>query len=74
VLDLKSSWLVGDKADDIEAARRAGIAGALQVATGYGTAERQHAAKLAGPNFDLLFGQSIADAMTLPLLMPKDVT
>jgi D-glycero-D-manno-heptose 1,7-bisphosphate phosphatase len=71
-LDLKSSWLVGDKASDIEAAKRAGIAGALQVATGYGAAERQSAAKLAGPNFELRFGQSIADAMTLPLLMPKD--
>jgi len=66
-LDLKSSWLVGDKANDIEAAKRAGIAGALQVATGYGAAERQCAAKLAGPNFDLRFGQSIADAMTLPI-------
>ena len=42
-LDLKSSWLVGDKANDIEAAKRAGIAGALQVATGYGAAERQRA-------------------------------
>lgn len=73
-LDLKSSWLVGDKANDIEAAKRAGIAGALQVATGYGAAERQQAAKLAGPNFDLRFGQSIAEATTLPLLMPKDVT
>ncbi len=73
-LDLKSSWLVGDKADDIEAAKRAGIAGALHIATGYGAADRQHAAKLAGPNFDLRFGQSIADAMTLPLLMPEDVT
>src|SRR5271156_6559723 len=31
-LDLKSSWLVGDKASDVEVARRAGIAGALQVA------------------------------------------
>ena len=71
-LDLKSSWLIGDKANDIEAAKRAGIAGALHVATGYGAAERQRAAKLAGPNFDLCFGQSIADAMTLRVLMPKD--
>jgi D-glycero-D-manno-heptose 1,7-bisphosphate phosphatase len=71
-LDLKSSWLVGDKANDIEAAKRAGIAGALHVTTGYGAAERQRAAKLAGPNFDLRFGQAIADAMTLPVLMPKD--
>jgi len=69
VLDLKSSWLVGDKADDIEAAKRAGIAGALLVATGYGDAERQLAARLASQNFEVRFGQSIADAMTLPILM-----
>jgi len=71
-LDLKASWLVGDKANDIETAKRAGIAGALQVATGYGAAERQLAAKLASPNFEVRFGQSIADAMTLPILMPPD--
>jgi D-glycero-D-manno-heptose 1,7-bisphosphate phosphatase len=71
-LDLKASWLVGDKANDIEAAKRAGIAGALQVATGYGAAERQLAAKLASPNFEVRFGRSIADAMILPILMPPD--
>jgi D-glycero-D-manno-heptose 1,7-bisphosphate phosphatase len=70
-LDLKSSWLIGDKADDIEAGKRAGIAGALQVATGYGDAERQLAAKLSSPTFEVRFGQSIADAMTLPILMPQ---
>ena len=68
-LDLKSSWLVGDKADDVEAAKRAGIAGALLVATGYGNAERQRAAILASPVFEVRFGRSIADAMTLPLLL-----
>jgi D-glycero-D-manno-heptose 1,7-bisphosphate phosphatase len=71
-LDLKASWLVGDKANDIEAAKRAGIAGALQVATGYGAAERQLAAKLASPNFEVRFGRSIADATMLPILMPPD--
>jgi len=71
-LDLKASWLVGDKADDVEAAKRAGIAGALHVATGYGTTERAHAAKLASPKFLVRFGQSIADAMTLPIFMPAD--
>jgi D-glycero-D-manno-heptose 1,7-bisphosphate phosphatase len=71
-IDLKSSWLVGDKAADIEAAKRAGIAGALQVATGYGSAERQLAATLASPSFEVRFGQSIADAMTLPILMSQD--
>jgi D-glycero-D-manno-heptose 1,7-bisphosphate phosphatase len=70
-LDLKSSWLVGDKADDIEAAKRAGTAGALQVATGYGEAERQRAAALASPAFEVRFGRSIADAKTLPILMPR---
>ena len=73
-IDLKSSWLVGDKAADIEAAKRAGIAGALQVATGYGSAERQLAATLASPSFEVRFGQSIADAMTLPILMSPDGT
>jgi D-glycero-D-manno-heptose 1,7-bisphosphate phosphatase len=71
-LDLKASWLVGDKAHDIEAAKRAGIAGALQVATGFGAAERQLAAELASPKFTVRFGQSIADAMTLPIFMQED--
>jgi D-glycero-D-manno-heptose 1,7-bisphosphate phosphatase len=70
-LDLKSSWLVGDKADDIEAAKRAGIAGALLVATGYGNAERKRAATLPSPAFEVRFGRSIADAMRLPLLMSQ---
>ena len=67
-LDLRSSWLVGDKAEDIEAAKRAGIAGALLVATGYGSAERQRAATLASQTFEVRFGRSIADAMMLPIL------
>jgi D-glycero-D-manno-heptose 1,7-bisphosphate phosphatase len=71
-LDLKTSWLVGDKAIDIEAAKRAGIAGALQVATGYGAAERHLASKLASPVFEVRLGRSIADAMTLPILMRRD--
>jgi D-glycero-D-manno-heptose 1,7-bisphosphate phosphatase len=69
-LDLKSSWLVGDKVDDIEAAKRAGLAGALLVATG--KAERERAATLASPAFEVRFGRSIADAMTLPILMFQD--
>lgn len=71
-LDLKKSWLVGDKAIDVEAAKRAGLAGALQVATGYGSAERQSAAAFASPTFAVRFGRSIADAMTLPILTLPD--
>jgi D-glycero-D-manno-heptose 1,7-bisphosphate phosphatase len=70
-LDLKSSWLIGDKAADIEAAKRAGIAGALLVATGHGNAERQRAATLATEAFDVRFERSIADAMTLPILAAR---
>jgi D-glycero-D-manno-heptose 1,7-bisphosphate phosphatase len=72
-LDLKKSWLVGDKAIDVEAAKRAGIAGALQVATGYGSVERERATAFASPAFDVRLGRSIADAMTLPILLPQNV-
>jgi D-glycero-D-manno-heptose 1,7-bisphosphate phosphatase len=71
-LDLRKSWLVGDKAIDVEAAKRAGIAGALQVATGHGRAERQLASGFATPTFEVRFGRSIADAMMLPILMPQE--
>jgi D-glycero-D-manno-heptose 1,7-bisphosphate phosphatase len=73
-LDLKKSWLVGDKATDVEAAKRAGLAGAMQVATGHGAAERQRSADLATPSFKVCFGRSIADAMTLPILLPYNVS
>jgi D-glycero-D-manno-heptose 1,7-bisphosphate phosphatase len=73
-LDLEKSWLVGDKASDVEAAKRAGLSGALQVATGYGNAERQHGAAFATATFEVRFGQSIADAMTLPILLPQNVS
>jgi D-glycero-D-manno-heptose 1,7-bisphosphate phosphatase len=73
-LDLKKSWLVGDKASDVEAARRAGIAGALQVATGHGAAERQRVSGIVDPNFEVRLGRSIADAITLPLLSPQNVS
>lgn len=72
-LDLTTSWLVGDKASDIEAAKRAGLAGALQVATGYGTAERERGAAFATATFEVRFGQSIADATTLPFPLPQNV-
>jgi D-glycero-D-manno-heptose 1,7-bisphosphate phosphatase len=70
-LDLRTSWLVGDKLSDVEAAKRAGIAGAMQVATGHGLAERQRVSELAAPAFEIRFARSIADAMTLPILEPR---
>jgi len=39
-IDPARSWLIGDKKSDIEAARAAGLAGAIHVATGHGATER----------------------------------
>jgi D-glycero-D-manno-heptose 1,7-bisphosphate phosphatase len=69
-LDLKRSWLVGDKTIDVEAAKRAGLAGAMQVMTGYGEAEWPSSAALSTENFEVRQGRSIADAATLPIFAP----
>jgi D-glycero-D-manno-heptose 1,7-bisphosphate phosphatase len=66
-LDLQKSWLIGDKSIDIEAAQRAGLAGAMQVMTGYGAAEWPHSAALASADFEVRSGRSIIDAATLPI-------
>jgi hypothetical protein len=50
----------------------AGIAGAFQVATGYGGIEHQLAAILGSPGFEVRFEQTIAGALTLPISMPQD--
>lgn len=70
-LDLAASWLVGDKVTDIEAAKRAGLAGALQVLSGHGQMERQHLTGLATPNFRVHLGHSIEDAMALPIFAAR---
>ncbi len=67
-LELRKSWLVGDKTIDLEAARRAGLAGAMLVMTGYGESQRMQSAALGSADFAVRFGQSITAAMTLPLL------
>lgn len=72
-VDLRISWLVGDKVSDVEAAKRAGLAGAMQVATGHGIAERRHVAALATSTFEIRFGRSIEDAFTLPILSAQAV-
>ncbi len=73
-VDLRISWLVGDKVSDVEAAKRAGLAGAMHVATGHGIAERRHVAAFATPTFEIRFGRSIKDAIMLPILSAQDVS
>ena len=68
-IELEASWIVGDRAGDLEAGRRAGLAGGLHVLTGYGRRERSRARALAAADFRILDADSIADALELlPLL------
>ncbi len=64
-LDLGRSWLIGDKVIDIEAARAAGLAGAVHVLTGHGAAQRDEVATMASGGFAVRLCRSIADAPSL---------
>lgn len=68
-LDLASSWIVGDRALDVEAGRNAGLAGGVLVTTGFGRDPAQHAASraLATRDFVVQIAESIAD---VPALVP----
>ena len=66
-IDLAGSWLIGDRANDIETAKRAGLAGALLVPTGYGASEAAAALALCDPGFDVRVARSIEDALALPI-------
>ena len=70
-IDLAASWIVGDRASDVEAGRRAGIAGGVHVRAGHGLApgEREIALALATDDFISLAVDSMADvAERIPLL------
>ena len=64
-LDLARSWLIGDKAADIEAAKRAGLKGAVIVLTGYGVEEREPAMAHEGDGFTVLTAATLNEARTL---------
>jgi D-glycero-D-manno-heptose 1,7-bisphosphate phosphatase len=53
-VSLAQSWLVGDKAVDIQAARRAGLAGAVHVLTGHGNTFRDEAMREATAAFRVI--------------------
>lgn len=58
-LELARSWIVGDRASDLEAGRAAGLAGGLHVLTGYGARERAAARALETAGFRVLSGHSV---------------
>ena len=70
-IDLGTSWLIGDRAGDIQAARDAGLAGGIHVLSGHGkdAGERNEAKALGGGGFQCLTADSIAGVEELlPLL------
>jgi D-glycero-D-manno-heptose 1,7-bisphosphate phosphatase len=52
-LDLSRSWLIGDALSDIDAARNAGLAGAVHVLTGHGARDRAVALTRKAPRFSV---------------------
>ena len=64
-LDLARSWVIGDKASDLEAGRAAGLAGGILVLTGHGPAHREAALALATPAFPVTVANSIREARYL---------
>lgn len=73
--DAQMSWMIGDTASDVGAARNAGLAGAIHVLTGHGAKERERALSLATDNFRVLAARDLDDAlMHLRTLFPHTET
>ena len=61
-LDLERSWVIGDKASDLEAARAGGLAGGVLVLSGHGEEHRLAARGLETGAFRVAIEDSIAGA------------
>ncbi len=66
-IDLGRSWIVGDKASDLQAGRAAGLSGGVLVMTGHGPAHQEPAMALRTSSFEVRIGRSISGA---PALIP----
>lgn len=61
-LDLRRSWIVGDKLSDLQAGYAAGLRGGLHVLTGEGARSRAAVTDWKPEDFELRLGDSICDA------------
>jgi D-glycero-D-manno-heptose 1,7-bisphosphate phosphatase len=59
-LELGRSWVVGDKAGDLEAGRAAGLAGGVLVLTGHGAGQEAGASQIGTAGFRVVVEKSIA--------------
>jgi D-glycero-D-manno-heptose 1,7-bisphosphate phosphatase len=66
-LDLRNSWIIGDRASDLAAGRAASLHGGVLVATGYGQKEREAALELDDEHFAVKISPNLADAVEGPI-------
>jgi len=64
-IDLRGSWIIGDKLSDLEAGHAAGLAGGVLVRTGHGPSQDEQALRTRTPDFDVRVSDSIADTQWL---------
>jgi D-glycero-D-manno-heptose 1,7-bisphosphate phosphatase len=62
-LDLRASWIVGDRASDIEAGRAAALAGGILLLTRDDTSDRTAALVHAGKHYAVATASDLADAV-----------
>ena len=61
-LDLRRSWIVGDKLTDLQAGYHARLRGGLHVLTGEGRRERAAVMEWGPEDFEVRLGESVGDA------------
>ncbi len=70
-LDLANSWIIGDRASDLAAARAASLRGGVLVADSHSSDEREAALALADEKFTVKISSRLADAVEVPLCLAQ---